>query len=94
MPNSIIVAPAAWSLAPKQLRLPASLPSNLTRVPVGGLGCVRARSNLYSAPALPGRTVEVRLSIRVHVELRDEDRCIARHEPCYQRQQQVLDLEH
>src|SRR5208282_3033752 len=28
---------------------------------VDGLGCVRARTNLYSAPAAPGRTVEVRL---------------------------------
>jgi hypothetical protein len=28
---------------------------------VDGLGCVRVRTNLYSVPAAPGRTVEVRL---------------------------------
>jgi transposase len=60
---------------------------------VDGLGCVRVRTNLYSAPAAPGRTVEVRLSPS-HIEVRDEGRCIARHERCYERCQQVLDLEH
>ena len=60
---------------------------------VDGLGCVRVRTNLYSVPAKPGRTVEVRL-YPSNVEIRDEGRCIARHERCYGRQQQVLDLEH
>jgi len=60
---------------------------------VDGLGCVRVRTNLYSAPAAPGRTVEVRLYAS-HVEVRDEGRLIARHERCYERHQQVLDLEH
>ena len=60
---------------------------------VDGLGCVRVRTNLYSVPAKPGRTVEVRLYPN-YVEIRDEGRCIARHERCYGRQQQVLDLEH
>jgi hypothetical protein len=60
---------------------------------VDGLGCVRVRTNLYSAPAAPGKTVEVRL-YPSHVEIRDEGRCIARHERCYERCQQVLDLEH
>jgi transposase len=60
---------------------------------VDGLGCVRVRTNLYSAPAPPGRTVEVRL-YPSHVEIRYEGRCIARHERCYERCQQVLDLEH
>jgi hypothetical protein len=60
---------------------------------VDGLGCVRVRTNLYSVPAKPGRTVEVRL-YPSYVEIRDEGRCIARHERCYGRQQQVLDLEH
>ena len=58
-----------------------------------GLGCVRVRTNLYSVPAKPGKTVEVRL-YPSYVEVRDEGRCIARHERCYGRQQQVLDLEH
>lgn len=60
---------------------------------VDGLGCVRVRTNLYSVPAEPGRTVEVRL-YPSYVEIRDEGRCIARHERSYGRQQQVLDLEH
>ncbi len=60
---------------------------------VDGLGCVRVRTNLYSAPAPPGKTIEVRL-YPSHVEIRDEGRLIARHERCYERCQQVLDLEH
>ncbi len=58
-----------------------------------GLGCVRVKTNLYSVPALPGRTVEVRL-YPSQVEVRDEGRLIARHQRCYQRHQQVLELEH
>jgi len=60
---------------------------------VDGLGCVRVKTNLYSAPAPPGTTVEVRL-YPSHVEVREEGRLIARHERCYERHQQVLDLEH
>ena len=60
---------------------------------VDGLGCVRVRTNLYSVPSQPGKTVEVRL-YPSYVEVRDQGRCIARHQRCYQRQQQVLDLEH
>lgn len=60
---------------------------------VDGLGCVRVRTNLSSVPAKPGRTVEVRV-YPSYVEIRDEGRCIVRHERCYGRQQQVLDLEH
>jgi hypothetical protein len=60
---------------------------------VDGLGCVRVKTNFYSAPVPPGTTVEVRL-YPSHVEVRDEGRVIARHERCYERHQQVLDLEH
>jgi transposase len=60
---------------------------------VDGLGCVRVRTNLYSVPAQPGRTVEVRLYAS-HVEVRNEGRVIAFHQRCPQRHQQVLDLEH
>src|SRR6516225_1988702 len=60
---------------------------------IDGLGCVRVKTNLYSAPAPPGRTVEVRL-YPSQVEIRDEGRLVARHERCYERHQQVLDLEH
>ena len=54
---------------------------------------MRVRTNFYSVPVKPGKTVEVRL-YPSYVEVRDEGRCIARHERCYGRQQQVLDLEH
>src|SRR5271169_905727 len=60
---------------------------------VDGLGCVRVRTNLYSVPVKPDKTVEVRL-YPSYVEVREEGRCIARHERSYGRQQQVLDLEH
>jgi len=60
---------------------------------VDGLGCVRVRTNLYSVPAAPGKTVEVRL-YPSWVEVRAEGRGIARHERSYERHQQVLDLEH
>jgi transposase len=60
---------------------------------VDGLGCVRVRTNLYSVPAEVGKTIEVRLYAS-WVEVRDEGHCIARHERCYERNQQVLELEH
>jgi len=60
---------------------------------VDGLGCVRVGTNLYSVPVKPGQTVEVRL-YPAYLEVREEGRCIARHERSYGRQQQVLDLEH
>jgi hypothetical protein len=60
---------------------------------VDGLGCVRVRTNLYSVPVKPDKTVEVRL-YPSYVEVRDEGRCIARHERNYGRHQQVFDLEH
>ena len=60
---------------------------------VDGLGCVRVRTNLYSVPVEVGRTVEVRL-YPSSLEIRHEGRCVAHHERCYGRNQQVLDLEH
>lgn len=60
---------------------------------VDGLGCVRVRTNLYSVPATPGTTVEVRVHPS-HIEISEEGRSIARHERCYQHQQQILELEH
>ncbi len=60
---------------------------------VDGLGCVRVRTNLYSAPVNVGKTVEVRLYPSC-IEIWNEGRCLARHERCYERNQQVLDLEH
>ena len=60
---------------------------------VDGMGCVRVRTNLYSVPAAPGTTVEVRVRPS-HIEVREEGRPIARHERCYERQRQILELEH
>jgi len=60
---------------------------------VDGLGCIRVRTNLYSVPVEVGRTVEVRLHPSC-VEIWNQGRCVARHERCYERHQQVLDLEH
>jgi len=60
---------------------------------VDGLGCIRVRTNLYSVPMKPGTTAEVRLSSS-HIEVREDGRSIARHERCYEHQQQILELEH
>src|SRR5664279_4744012 len=60
---------------------------------VDGLRCVRVRTNRYSIPLPPGTTVEARLQAD-YVELWHDGACVARHERCYSRQQQILDLEH
>ena len=60
---------------------------------VDELRCVRVRTNRYSIPLPPGTKVEARLRAD-SVELWHEGICVARHERCYSRQQQVLDLEH
>lgn len=60
---------------------------------VDGLGRVRVRTNFYSVPLRPGTEVEARVHAG-EVELRHDGRCVARHERCYGRQQEILDLEH
>ena len=60
---------------------------------VDGLRCVRVRTNRYSVPLKPGTRVEARVTADT-VELWHDGRRVARHERCYSRQQQVLDLEH
>lgn len=60
---------------------------------VDGLRCVRVRTNRYSVPLRPGTKVEARVNAD-SVELWHEGRRVARHERCFSRQQQVLDLEH
>lgn len=60
---------------------------------VDGLRCVRVRTNRYSVPLTPGTKVEARVSAD-HVELWHEGECVARHERCFSRLQQILDLEH
>jgi hypothetical protein len=60
---------------------------------VDGSGCVRVRTNFYSVPVRAGTAVEAKV-YPAHVELWHEGECVARHERCYSRQQQILDLEH
>src|SRR5918911_1714830 len=50
-------------------------------------------TNAYSAPLPVGTQVQAKVYAST-VELWHEGRCIARHERCYGRQQQVLELEH
>jgi hypothetical protein len=60
---------------------------------VDGFGCIRAKTNRYSAPQKPGTQVQVRV-YSSRVEVWHEGTRIAQHERCYGRQQQILDLEH
>lgn len=55
--------------------------------------CVRVRTNRYSVPAAPGATVEAKIYASFIEIWRGGER-IARHERCYNRLQQILDLEH
>jgi len=70
---------------PYQSRLP-------TRV-VDGQGRVRVKANWYSAPLPPGaRVAAVVWPSRIHI--RYDQQCAARHERCYGRGHQILNLEH
>ena len=60
---------------------------------VNSLGCAKVLTNSYSVPLKPGTQVQAKVYASV-VELWQDGRCVARHERCYGRQQQVLDLEH
>ncbi len=60
---------------------------------VDGLRCVRVRTNRYSTPLPPGTRVEARVHAD-YIEVWHEGVCRARHERCYRRLQQILDLEH
>jgi transposase len=60
---------------------------------VDAQGCVKVRTNRYSAPLRPGSEARVRL-LPAYVEVWQERKCVARHERSYARYQQVLDLEH
>ena len=65
-----------------------------TSVPkVNGLGCVSVRTNHYSVPAVVGTTVEVKVWPAVVTIWRNNGQ-IASHERCYERNHDVLDLEH
>jgi hypothetical protein len=56
-------------------------------------GCVTVRTNRYSTPLRLGMQAPVKL-YPAYVEIWSEGRRVARHERCYQRRQQILDLEH
>jgi hypothetical protein len=60
---------------------------------VNGFGCVKVLTNAYSTPLPAGVPVQSKV-YAARVELWHEGRCIARHERCYRRQQQILVLEH
>jgi transposase len=60
---------------------------------VNSLGCVKVKTNAYSVPAQAGTAVQVQLRA-AHVEIWHAGRRVARHERCYGRYQEILDLEH
>jgi transposase len=60
---------------------------------VNSLGCVKVKTNAYSVPLKAGTPVQVHLQA-AHVEIWHAGRCVARHERCYGRYQEILDLEH
>ena len=60
---------------------------------VDSKGCVMVRTNQYSTPLKPGTRVEAKL-LSAYIEIWHEGKCQARHERCYQRRQQIFDLEH
>lgn len=60
---------------------------------VDGKGCVQVRTNFYSTPLRAGARCRVRL-LPATVEVWHEGRCVAKHERCYLRRQQILELEH
>ncbi len=60
---------------------------------VDGGGCVPVRTNRYSTPLRPGLQVQAKIH-PAYIEIWHEGKCVARHERCYRRRQQILDLEH
>jgi transposase len=60
---------------------------------VNGLGCAKVLTNAYSVPLPAGTQVQAKVYASI-VELWHDGRCVARHERCYSRLQQILDLEH
>ena len=67
--------------------------AQITFPAVNSMGCVKVLTNSYSVPLQAGVQVQARIYAST-VELWHDGRRIARHERCYGRQRQVLDLEH
>jgi transposase len=55
--------------------------------------CVLVKTSAYSTPLHPGTEAVVR-TYSTYVEIWARGKCVARHERCYRKRQQVLDLEH
>jgi hypothetical protein len=60
---------------------------------VSTMGWVRVRTNAYSVPQSTGTKVEAKLTA-AGLEIWHSGKCIAQHERCYGRYQEILDLEH
>ena len=60
---------------------------------VDGMGRVKVRTNFYSVPVRVGLEVQAKV-YPSHVEVWHEGQCVARHERCYSRLQEILDWEH
>ena len=56
-------------------------------------GCVKVLTNFYSTPLPVGASVDAKV-YSAYVEIWRTGHCVARHERCYERHQQVLELEH
>ena len=56
-------------------------------------GCVKVLTNFYSTPLPVGTTVDAKV-YSAYVEIWHDGHCVARHERCYERHQQVLELDH
>ena len=67
--------------------------AHMTFPTVNSLGCVKVLTNAYSVPLKAGTLVQAKVYAS-NIELWHDGCCVARHERCYRRQQQVLDLEH
>ena len=60
---------------------------------VNNFGCVKVRTNAYSVPVVAGTSVQAKITPTT-VEVWHEGRCLAAHERCYGRRQEILNLEH
>src|SRR5580692_4177447 len=60
---------------------------------VDGQGRVKVKANWYSAPVAPGQRVRA-VVWPSHITISHGGRRVAQHERCYQRGQQILNLEH
>lgn len=87
---------AALLLEREQLLPLAEEPFDLVEVSfptVNTLGCVKVRTNGYSVPLPAGTVVQAKLAAST-VELWYEGRCVATHQRCYGRYQDIMELDH